>query len=306
MTVRKPYQPTCLHQDFSTKNEPFSAIHVDFNDISILHYPDMHSAYENARKLLGIADDYDFILSNGCENAIKNVLLALRPSNIVYSVPTWEMIHVIACQLNLHEHVYPFKYDAAANCLYENIDTTKHYSVHYCTYFSNNFYATKMTDCINAKYTIVDCSYTNPLGITAKLKSILAENVILVGGFQKTFGCGIRLGYAIFNKVLSEKIQLQRENYINSIAAHLLMTAKAKDYLDCIDKNNSYQTALERQLQTVKNNFFINQQFLTLVDFDYNTNVCKRFSADGHVFSRFGVAYDDIARNALLKHCNAN
>ena len=61
-------------------------------------YPDMYYVYKTFAEWLGLPVK-NIMLGNGAENVIKNVLLALKPKSISWSVPTWGFIDVYCAQL---------------------------------------------------------------------------------------------------------------------------------------------------------------------------------------------------------------
>lgn len=287
MTIRNAYVQI-EKTGISTRNEPAAQLLID--NINVNSYPDMHQAYLNAQKILNIPDGYDFILGNGCENILKCVLLAIQPHTFSYAIPNWGMVHIIAEQLGLNEHVNNFRYDEHDNILHEAIDQGEYIDVHYSTFMQNNFFKTSYMLHAAAKYEIVDCSYINPFTISKYYDKILTDKNILIGGFQKTYGCGIRLGYAIFPRRLSNKMHLQRENYINNIACWVLNQPYSRfKKLDNININ--YQQFVADKCKNLDFQYYLCQSYLTIVTDRMPLFPHKCFNVDDkHKFVRIGVA----------------
>lgn len=74
----------------STANEPPDPLSIEAN---FRRYPDMQAAYSSMAKMLDVPDNC-VMLGNGVENVMKNVLLALKPSSLSWSVPTWGFVDV--------------------------------------------------------------------------------------------------------------------------------------------------------------------------------------------------------------------
>ena len=294
--TRIQYSPY-VDYGISTKNEPWCSLQPKLIDMH--RYPDMHSAYEKASQLLEVPVDYSIILGNGCENVFKNVLLALKPRSISFSTPCWGMVNVIASQLQIQQHCKEFMYDDMKNALVED-ESFDEYDVHYSTFPSNNFYKTTLSMNVHSKYNIIDCSYMNPIGICNKLKNILHENTIIVGGFQKEFGCGIRLGYAIFHMSLAKYIDEQRENYLNAVACSIIKTCTHDDFNVCIQANDLYVKRIQTSCKSLHNPYFLCNQFLTIVDCNVAPNFPhKTFNIQGKDFIRIGVAYTNQRKKEI-------
>ena len=193
----------------STLNEPkfgFQSL-VDFTK-----YPDMLACYEKLVPIFG----ENFIICNGCENALRitlQVLTRLGIKSLSYATPTWGMLDVFCEMFMLEKVVKPFIYDEQKDIIEEpNLSGECYYG---CNGI-NNFFTYK-EGVRNCKYSIIDTTYTD-----IKFNS----DDIYIGSLGKKYGCGIRLGYIKFPLHLKELFQLYREQYINSGAEKLILEGK--------------------------------------------------------------------------------
>lgn len=208
-------------------------------------YPDMLSIYNKFSSISGLPKNR-FFLANGAENAIKNVLLALSPKSLFYAYPSWGMIDVICSALKIQVRKQSFFLKN------EDIIEPENYSgaeVYYSCYGRNNLFSYKnnfISNHIGSKYTLIDASYFSLEEIQEiynKYKTL--NNVIIVGSFDKTFGAGLRLGFAIFPEELNNKMQLQRENFINYEASQFLLkdiyTKKKESFYKKVNLSKLYK-----------------------------------------------------------------
>jgi len=185
-------------------------------------YPDMQEIYALFSKKFGIPLNR-FILTNGGENAVKNTLLALKPKNLLYSVPTWEMIDVFCEALDIIPIKNNLIYFKKTKSVIESVPETKYRKVdcfYSCLHYNNltGYKSSQDYTYSGAKYNILDATYVFP----NYLECYSDNNTIVVGSFDKLFGVGLRLGYVIFPEELNDKFQLQREQFINYSACKFL------------------------------------------------------------------------------------
>lgn len=299
MTIRNAYVPI-KKTGISIRNEPAAQLQIDHLNVNC--YPDMHHAYQNAQKILNVPNGYDFILGNGCENILKCVLLAIQPQALSYAMPNWGMVHIIAEQLRIVEQVNMFDYDIRDNTLYEIIDQTARIDVCYSTFKQNNFFKTRYTPHDGARYEIIDCSYLNPFELSDYYADILTDKSILIGGFQKTYGCGIRLGYAIFPKCIGNEMHLQRENYISAVACQVLNWSYS-EFKKLNDINTCYYRFIAEKCKDIEFQHYLCQSYLTVITNNVPCFPYKSFNIDDkRQFVRIGVATTYQAQQMIAQY----
>lgn len=214
MFERKDYKPS-INGPLSTKNEPGEGNIFAFN---ARQYPDMYRAYESFSKLFHIPIG-NFILTNGCENAMKIALLALRVKELTIENPTWEMVRVDceALEIAYTFHNYEFK-DGIFAPEVKSIDT----EFLYMTDTYNNLFRHENISFDGVK--ILDETYTQ-CQLLANVKDI-NDNKVVIGSFSKTIGAGLRLGYCLFTDKWRRRFQLLREQYISPAACKWLINTK--------------------------------------------------------------------------------
>lgn len=266
-------------RDYYTKRKPsdISYLNEPKNDIiiscSIREYPDMFNAYEKIKTIFNVNDSISFILGSGCENIMKNSLLALKAKELSWSKPTWGFIDVYIEQLNIIPHIHEFKLNGdkvIEEDFNENVD------IYYGTYKTNNVLCHEMNfkNIRKSRYSIIDISYLN-IGQIKRLIHNIPKNVIYVGSFDKLYGCGLRLGFAFFNENIKQEMFLQRENFINSMAYQFLMQ---------FDKYEHIKP--EYNMGGIFNSFNFYSQ---LGNIDINGSITKKFKINGIQFTRIGV-----------------
>lgn len=205
-------------------NEPSCG--VDIGTISYRTYPDMFNTYQNFSELMNISSN-QFILANGGENAIKNCLLAIKPKLLIDTVPGWGMIPVYCDALEIENYRNPIIntgeryfinkvkvpfYKKSKTCYYDYYGITNFIS------YNNNELET-----LNKEIVIYDMTYRKIQEVKELYRSIIANpNRIIVGSFDKQYGAGIRLGYVLFNPIWNDRMQIQREQFINPSACKFL------------------------------------------------------------------------------------
>lgn len=276
----------------SRQNEPSNDLILTGN---VREYPDMFYAYKKFSEYFNLSQD-SFFLANGCENAMKNVLLALKPKNMVWVTPTWRMPEVyseaLGFKLITKSFVYNKEkkffelpndfYDTKADILYDNAGNTS------CLTYIWNYTNLNKTQ---TKYNIIDLTYRN-VEFIKYIVPILRENSknIIIGSFDKMYGCGLRLGFAIFPKELEEKMALQREQYINVLAYQWLIETNFKN-------NKSKYCELLQKIIGCEN--CINDNFITIKGNIQTTLPCYHFVVSGEEFTRFGIPNNESEFNAL-------
>lgn len=186
----------------------------------------MYKAYDCFANYMGL-DKGQFILANGGENAIKNALLAIRPETLTVTEPGWGMIDVLCQALYITKIPNPLHFENE-NVLLKEHSISNFSNVRNC-YFDYYGITNKISydDSVLRKlfndFMILDLTYRKIDEIKAICKDIIRNpNKIIVGSFDKQFGVGLRLGFAIFSKEWNYRMQLCREEYINPSACKFL------------------------------------------------------------------------------------
>lgn len=292
MITREKYEPRI--NGMSSQNEPGEDLILEGN---VRRYPDMYYAYEKFRSIFNLPKDC-FFLANGCENAMKNVLLALKPRTMLWAVPTWRMPVVYAAALGFRLITKEFEYkdnegfslpqdyyNTEADVLYDNLGITTCFTYKY-----------SLEDIKNSKasYNIIDLTYKSFFEMRY-LIPILRENPknIIIGSFDKMAGGGLRLGFAIFDKSLKDSMALQREQYINMLAYNWL--------IDTDFKNKNFRSKFYAKLEKLaRREDFLTDNFLTIKGDISTTIPCYKFkSKNGEEFTRFGIPNSEEEFRAL-------
>ena len=259
--------------ELSHKNEPGDSLNIT---VDVRQYPSMFEVYDAFEHMM---KTHYFILGNGFENVMKNVLLALRPKTMGWVKPTWGMLDVYCEALNITSVNTSFKYK---DNRFVHPNFNEEVDVFYTTYSYNNLF--KHTNInlnsVKSSYNILDVSYLS-LGKIKKLVKKIDDKTIIIGSFDKMYGCGVRLGFAIYPKHLHNDIQLQREQYINSVAEEII--------LGCYKPNHVWYNRVKKLLPKKS---IISYNYIT-IPFEYNGNEYhKTFTIDGKTFTRFGIPYN--------------
>lgn len=294
MLIRDNY--TLKKQGLSTQNEPSNDLILYGN---VRQYPDMYYAYKKFGSYFGLDTDR-FFLANGCENSIKNVFLALKPTTLCWGIPTWRMLEVYCEALNMKPIMKNFSYDGykfkepdiytqKCDVLYTNCGITTCFKY---DFDSNKLYESK------SKYNICDITYQN-IEEMKKSIEILSKNDknIIVGSFDKLIGCGLRLGFAIYPKELHHKMSLQREQYVNMLAYNWLINT------DFVVEENKYV----KELKAYSNIEYLTDNFFTIKGEVVSNIPHHEFDVDGYKFTRFGIPNSITEFNSihvLLKDLN--
>lgn len=192
----------------SCKNEPLP-----------YRYPDMEAAYKAFSETYNIPQD-NFILTNGCENALRIVLLALKPKKIYAEYPRWELFDVICEGLGIKVKNIDYLYDGKE--FYPEIKQDKN-KVYYSTESYNNLFKHENLNIENG-ISILDETYT--LSTLLNEKRTIKKNEIVLGSFSKVAAPGIRLGYIIFDDKYTDIMNLLREQYISEGAVDYILKKK--------------------------------------------------------------------------------
>ena len=116
------------------------------------------------------------------------------------------------------------------------------------------------------KVVILDISYCS-LNDMKDLLNVRNENVIVIGSFDKIYGCGLRCGFCSFDHRYVEKMMLCRERYVSSQVEEFIMSEDLVQpksvYLDrilgefgdiIITHSHNYVTIIDN-VQDIKSNY---------------------------------------------------
>ena len=264
MTKRNFYQPK--NKTVSIQNEPFLPDHQD-----IARYPDMYEVYRAFGETYSLYD-YNFILTNGCENAFRIALLALRPDKIKIESPTWAMASIIAESFKIPYESVQYHYINNQFC-FDNCDKTDTWF--YTTGKYNNLFCHKNYNPDSYSHVILDETYT--MRYLLDYNRNLDRDKIIIGSFSKFAGCGLRLGYILFHSSRADDFHMLRESYISLPAA------------DFIIKRQKPEVNLEQNWQ-----YPIVTQHPCYTTYIENPNINiphKEFIVDNIKFYRYGTIY---------------
>lgn len=293
---RDTYKPE-RYGGISLHNEPPDDLFMTTN---VRLYPDMYYVYKKFADWLGLPAK-NIMLGNGAENVIKNVLLALKPKSISWSVPTWGFIDVYCAQLNCQPIKHNFKYEDSLNICTEE-DFTEDIDVYYNTLWFNSILKHEQSwrNLHNSRVSIIDLTYCE-LDEICKIARYFNEyrldqpanikpNIIYVGSFDKMFGAGLRLGFAFFSNAHVDSMALQRENYINQLAADFILKHEfeepEKKYYNLL-KQAYAECKIDRRSMLCKS--FITVPFKA----DYTQLQHREIQLNGQWWSKFGIPHDE-------------
>lgn len=259
----------------STKNEPW------WTD-KLSYYPDMGKTYDSFSDIFQISKE-NFILTNGCENALRIMLEYSKCHNLIIEKPGWQMTEVLGNALRYNVSYNEFVFDKNSKEFYLDINYNSilESSLMYTTDTYNNLFKhrniniEKIID--NNAELIIDETYT--------MKSLrehkAPEKNFVIGSFSKFFGAGYRLGYILFPKQHNNSIQMLREQYINSEACKLL---SCKEY---IEANLNRIATLESEKNTDQNIVTAHPVYKTFI-LDNIDIPHKKFQVSNINFCRIG------------------
>lgn len=207
MIKRKFYQPK--EKLISTQNEPY------LPGQHTARYPDMYETYLAFQETYHIGLN-NFILTNGCENALRITLLALRIKNLIIENPTWAMAEIIASSLDIDyakiNYVYNNKFYLEPHEMTNNwLYTTDSY---------NNLFKHDNYEASIFPNVILDETYT--LQTLLNTDRQLTNHLVVIGSFSKFAGCGLRIGYILFHESMSQRFNMLRESYLSSAACEFI------------------------------------------------------------------------------------
>lgn len=208
----------------SVKNEPW------FVNGDIGWYPDMDKAYESFSKEFDISR-YNFILTNGCENALRIALIYIMlnskgDKSFAMEDPGWQLAEVIAQSFGYNINKYAYKFDESSNMFIPD-DNHVYSTAFYLTDRYNNLFEHK-SPIPRGDFIIQDETYS----FSSLIHGITPEsNKLIIGSFSKFGGPGLRLGYIIFNEKINKAIQMLREQYICTAACNYINQHNIKKHL---------------------------------------------------------------------------
>lgn len=207
---------------FSTKNEPW------FVDNEYGWYPDMNQMYDDFSKTFNI-EKKNFILTNGCENAMR---IALEFYNFKYGNqvlytenPGWQMADVLGAALGHDVIHYDYQYDSYSKKFLPLQSFDPQSDLVYTTDTYNSLFKHDNLS-MDALY-ILDETYTMRQLLNGYEKP--DQDIIVIGSFSKAYGPGYRLGYVLFYESYNDIFQLLREQYLNPAAGKLLKQLRYDD-----------------------------------------------------------------------------
>ena len=279
----------------ASQNEPAADVYIDCN---VRLYPDMLQAYRKFASLMDLSLD-QFILCNGGENAMKTALLALKPKDLTWFAPTWKMPEVLCSALDILPVIKNFEYDpikreiftpklddeVKGDCFYSNYGNSSLFS------YSGGIESAIIGWNTNFKSTIIDLTYLNYKEMKQAIHSLLigSPNNIIIGSFDKMIGCGLRLGFVIYNPKYNDAMQLQREQYINMCAYNWLLRVIEKDFETIYPQNPLRDKLNENCFPVLPSDWSFNDNYISVPYYiEANLNEAH-FEISGHQFTKFGI-----------------
>lgn len=256
----------------SIKNEPW------YGESYHWRYPDMYQVYEMFSKRFEIHRD-NFILTNGCENALRIALLALgRNKKLTIENPTWALTNVIAESFDMRYDHLNYEYQDGKFIPEHKEDI----ELLYVTDTYNNLFKHEMPEIPSNAIVIIDETYT--LAALRNPGRQITDNKVIIGSFSKFSGPGYRIGYIIFPYWLKEKMNMLREQYISQEAADMI-TGYADPWYDLHFLFSEYDYHIPYKIVT-------KHPVYTTVEADEVPLPHKKFSLSGHNFCRIGTLGD--------------
>lgn len=237
-------------------------------------YPDMYGIYEEFnKKFMDNNDSFSFILTNGCENALRITCQVVKrlingKVSLYKESPTWGMVPVIYDQVFYDctsinsdlEFMYDDKLKGFVYSTTSVFDKDSN-NILYRTYRTNNLFSHQDLWFSNT-WQIVDYTYTLPLNAIKEYKQSLLDhyndkdvfNFIGIGSFSKFYGCGLRLGYILFNNKLKDVFNLYREEYINRLACDFILKYKPLSGEELTLNSNIYEYGINIDSNVISKN----------------------------------------------------
>ena len=247
----------------------------------------MKEAYDNFSALTGYPQG-TFILGNGAENVIKNVLLAVKPKILFSTVPGWGMIEVYSESVGFRNIPNRMYWNVGKKSLeLEQVKLQNDSEWTYDYAGISNFCHYRYKDNYVPQNLITDLSYRSIFDKEFFPVEPPRGNHIIVGSFDKEFGVGFRLGFAIFDPKWNDLMQIQREEYINPSACKLLYLLKeeyiSRKYEDFAQPLVNLLNSYGIKVLSSNNNFVV---ILGHYNFPFKV---RRFNVNNKAFSRIGV-----------------
>ena len=299
----------------------------------IIEYPNMMEAYD-AFSTFSLIPKENFILTNGCEEALKIVLQVIKrieenkDITLLAEYPRWQMVDVISDQIlykNPKDINYILNKDKDSMMSFSNYDIDSLKSeieyignndvcVLYNTLSINNMLIHKkwnsnlfMKNCKCKLYDIIDETYT-PFKTDikdTKLSKLEKDNIFIIGSFSKAIGCGLRLGYILFNQKYEKYFNLYRPQYISPLAISFLTkstdaikTLKSIDFTNFV--NSIFDNYSEKGFDEYFSNMLIGPYLNSISKFVYKTMWYSTFYIDKNLLPKDGRC------NELMKFSKLN
>lgn len=253
----------------------------------IIEYPNMMEIYDTFSTFSLIPRD-NFILTNGCEEALRIVLQVIKRIeenkniNLLAEYPRWKMVDVISDQI-LYKAPKDINYvlnkEKDSMMSFSNYDNealknelnymdNNDVCVLYNTLSINNMLMHKKwnsnlfaENCKCKLYDIIDETYT-PFKTDIndqKLSKLEKDNIFIIGSFSKAIGCGLRLGYILFNQKYEKYFNLYRPQYISPLAINFLTnTPETINVLKSIDFTNFVNSIFDNYSEKGFDEYFSN------------------------------------------------
>ena len=239
------------NKKYTTANEPY--IGYQNNDEIITQYPDMEQAYDNFSKTYNIPKK-NFILTTGTDASYRIALSSIRhilqgeTTTLIYTTPNWGLIPIIAEMEGFNpigmETEYGRYEPLGHDCFHvpDYYEKIKSYpgSVIYVNSAQNNYFNIYQAtfDIASDHNGVIDSNIWNdttyikiidevyePVGLYSYSQENKfedpkdkKEDKIIIGSYSKVLGCGIRLGYILFDDAWTDIMYHNRETYLSPLA----------------------------------------------------------------------------------------
>lgn len=299
----------------------------------IIEYPNMMEIYDTFSTFSLIPRD-NFILTNGCEEALRIVLQVIKRIeenkniNLLAEYPRWKMVDVISDQIlykTPKDINYVLNKEKDSMMSFSNYDNealknelnymdNNDVCVLYNTLSINNMLMHKKWNsnlfaekCKCKLYDIIDETYT-PFKTDIndqKLSKLEKDNIFIIGSFSKAIGCGLRLGYILFNQKYEKYFNLYRPQYISPLAINFLTnTPETINVLKSIDftnfVNSIFDNYSEKGFDEYFSNMLLSPYLNSISKFVYKTMWYSTFYIDRNLLSK------DDRCNEIMKFSKLN